>query len=60
MPTPDEHLARITGGKDIQIAMLRAEIDGLREENEQLQTELAGRSDNAGSGEANETPVATG
>jgi hypothetical protein len=40
MSTPDEHLARISGGKDIKIAMLCAELDNLREENEKLRLEV--------------------
>lgn len=48
MPTPDEHVARITGNKDLHIAMLCAEIDDLRDqineagkENERLSGLLA-------------------
>jgi peptidoglycan hydrolase CwlO-like protein len=48
MPTPDEHIARIAGNKDLQIAMLCAQIDEMRhqadeagKENDRLREELA-------------------
>lgn len=43
MTTANEHMARISGGKDMQIALLRAQIDDLIAENERLQDELSKR-----------------